>query len=103
MGSSVNNNEFIEDPFANADEYQKRSDKWAFIWFFSVLIIGTITVCTFKTIDRKMYDTNAETLNYRDYKQNRKTFTKIGTERSDARAHANLSTVSDKLDDKKSQ
>ena len=103
MSSSVNNDKFIEDPFANADQYQKNSDRWAFIWFFSVLIIGTIAVCTFKKIDRKMYDTNAETLNYRDYKQNRKAFSKIGTERSDARAHANLSTVSEKLDGKGSQ
>ena len=83
MSEKVN----IEDPCAEFGPTQK----WAVVWFLSVLVITALLVCKLSEIDRKMYDTNAECLDYDQYRANRASSFGLKSEAVDPRQRGSYS------------
>lgn len=59
--------------------------RWAFVWFFVMVLCGGMLTYRLATIDRWMYDNNGERLDYDAYRENRSATTSIGSERIDPR------------------
>ena len=78
MGSTISKG---EDPCGAFGPDQKR----AMIWFFAVLIGGICLVFKLSNIDKWMYTTGGDLLNYTDYRENRLAATSIGSEKIDPR------------------
>ena len=66
---------------------------WAYVWFVSVLVVGCAMTFVFATIDREMYDTGADPLDYNAYQENRAALSSIPSERNDPRSHGDLRTA----------
>ncbi len=69
------------------------TQRWALFWFVAVLLGGVTIVYKFASIDRWMYDNNAEFLDMKQYKENRVAQTSIPSESIDPRSQGDLSTV----------
>ena len=67
--------------------------RWALVWFVAVLIGGITLTSQLARIDSWMWTNNAQVLDYRQYAENRETFTSLGTERVDPRARGSYSTA----------
>jgi len=68
------------------------TQRWAFVWFFSVIAIGSSLVFGLSRIDRFNYDTKGVYLDYDKYRENRKAIVSIPSERVDKRAQSLFST-----------
>lgn len=69
------------------------TQKWALVWFFSVILIGCAVVYNFARIDRFMYDSNAEYYNYQSYHENRLSQSTIRGDSVDPRSHGDSVSV----------
>lgn len=85
MASSNNS----DNPCAEFGPVQKA----ATAWFAFVIIGGACLVCLLAGIDRHMWETNGEFLDYTQYRDNRDSFTAIGSERIDDRQRGVYSTA----------
>jgi hypothetical protein len=79
----------ITDPCGEFGPVQKS----ALAWFFSVIAIGVFAVYQLCKIDRHMYDSNAETLDYSAYRDNRLAQVGIRSDLIDPRSHADSVSV----------
>jgi hypothetical protein len=70
---------------ANDSSGDLGADKFALVWFGSALVLGVLVTILLARIDRQMYDTNAEVLDYQAYKENRRAASSIASESSDSR------------------
>lgn len=82
-----------------------KTQSWAVVWFFSVIILGPLFVKTLARIDNWMYQSNGEVniagvkfLDYDKYRDNRNASFGIRSERSDMRARGSLKTALDSLE-----
>lgn len=64
--------------------------RWAFVWFFSVIAIGLTLAYVLCGIDRRLYATNAGFLDYVSYRDNRRAATSIASDGVDERALGTL-------------
>lgn len=78
-----------DDPFASLAGERRR----AIVWFIAVLVIAVVLVVRLASIDRWMYDNNAETLDYVKYRENRLGSTSIASERNDSRSQGDYSSM----------
>jgi hypothetical protein len=72
----------IKDSFS---EFGK-TERWAFVWFFSVIIGGAFFVSKLYAMDAWMYQNNADFMDWKQYKENRLSQTMISSERTDPSA-----------------
>ena len=61
------------------------TQRWAFVWFFAILLIGSSLVFGLSRIDRMNYDTKGVYLDYDKYRENRNAIVSIPSERVDKR------------------
>ena len=80
--------EISEDPCGSFGADQR----WAVVWFLSVIVVGSCLTYTLSRIDRYNFDTKGVYLDYDKYRENRVSSTSIGSERSDSRATSLLAT-----------
>ena len=83
----------LENPCGDTGPVQR----WAVVWFLSVIVLGTIGVCKLSKVDRWMYDYNAEVLNYDKYEENRRAFTNVPMGDNDPRAFGGLAVARSEL------
>lgn len=69
------------------------TQRWALVWFISVIAIGIAVSYTLCQIDARMYATNAEFFDYFKYKDNRYSAIRIEGDGFDERAHATVVDV----------
>ena len=86
---AASSNEQVVDPCGEFGPTQK----WAVVWFFSVIIIGATAVYHLSKVDRMMYDTNAEFFDYGAYRENRKAQSSLRGDSFDPRSHGDLNSV----------
>lgn len=79
MASSNNPATQIVDPCAEIGPNQR----WAFVWFVAILIIGTVATVKFAGMDKWMWEHNADWMDWDKYKENRVAHTTIPSERND--------------------
>lgn len=77
------------DPFASLGGERRR----AIVWFVVVLVFAVVFVVRLASIDRWMYDHNAETIDYVKYRENRLGSVSIASERIDSRSRGDYSSV----------
>ena len=77
-----------EDPCGSLGADQR----WAVVWFFSIICIGSVLTYTLSRIDRYNFDSKGVYLDYDKYRENRLSTTSISSERSDSRATSLLAT-----------
>lgn len=70
---------------ANDSSGDLRAEKKTLLWFGAALVLGALVTIIFAQIDRRMYDTNAEVLDYQAYKENRRAASSIASESIDSR------------------
>lgn len=73
------------------------TQKWAVVWFFSVILIGIGAVYTLRNTDYYNYKTNGEFFNYSAYRENRSAATSIASDSIDPRSHADLASARGEL------
>lgn len=83
MGQHTND---IDDPCADFGPDQR----WAVVWFISVIVIGVAATYGLSKVDRFNYDTKGRFLDNEKYRQNRLATTSIGSESIDPRASSLL-------------
>lgn len=88
MATSSDKN-LTEDPCGEFGPTQK----WAVVWFLSILVIGSIAVWQFSKIDRRMYDSNAEFFDYGAYRENRLSQASLRGDSVDPRSHGDSVSV----------
>jgi len=69
------------------------NQKSAVVWFFSVVAIGLAMVYILSGIDRTMYDTDAEFIDYSQYNSNRIASHMLATDTLDERQEASVTEV----------
>ena len=73
------------------------TQRWALVWFFSVIVLGVAVVCTLRFTDYYNYINNGEFFDYNAYYENRASQTHIPTMADDSRMHADLATIESRL------
>ncbi len=74
--------EQIDDPCGEFGATQR----WALVWFFGAIALGSFVTVKLATFDRSYYDTDGYVLDFDVYAENRGAFTSVGTERVDPRS-----------------
>lgn len=69
------------------------TQKWAVVWFCSVIVLGAVFIWNLSKIDRMMYDTNAEFYDYGAYRENRQAQASLRGDSFDPRSHGDLASV----------
>ena len=82
MASDIKNSEHIGSWGA--------TQTWAVVWFFGALFVGVSLTYFLSGTDNFLYKTNAETLDYTKYKNNRKAGTSIPKDSVDSRVFGDL-------------
>ncbi len=77
-----------EDPCA----IDNPASRWAFVWFFCVIIGGGFFVYKLYQADTWMYVNNGQFLNYDDYRSNRSAQTSVAVGHVDSRRFPKLTT-----------
>lgn len=67
--------------------------KFALVWFFCILAGGIALTLGLAQLDRGMYDSNGEWIDYWQYRENRNAFTRVPSENIDPRALGSYSTA----------
>ncbi len=67
-------------------------ERWAAVWFVSVVLVGSVLTYSLAKIDRFNYDTKGVYLDNAQYRENRLATTSIGSEKLDPRARSILSS-----------
>jgi hypothetical protein len=75
------------------------TQRWAYVWFLGVLLVGIPLTLQLASIDRWMYDNNGEVLDYQAYRENRTAQTNLRSESIDDRQNGELSAAEAKLRD----
>lgn len=82
-----------------------KDQKWAVIWFVSVIVFGTVLTCTLARIDSWMYHNDdtveiagVKLIDNEKFRDNRKATFGIASERSDLRARGSYSHAVNELD-----
>ena len=70
-----------------------KTQKWALVWFFSAIIFGSCLTFFLSSTDMHLYKTNAETLDYTKYRENRKAFSAIPKDSVDVRSFGSVNDV----------
>lgn len=74
------------------------TQRWAVVWFFSVIALGLFMTYRLSNLDRWMYDNNAETFNTESIRENRLAFTSVRSEQSDPRQQGDYFSALGKLE-----
>jgi hypothetical protein len=69
------------------------TQNWAVVWFVSAIFLGASLTYFFSNLDFFMYNSNAEVLDFKKYRENRTAFSSIPTDSIDARSLGNLKTA----------
>ena len=72
-----------------------KTQTWALVWFFSAITFGTCLTFFLSKTDFFLYKTNAETLNYSKYRENRKANSAIPKDSIDKRSFGSLNDVNE--------
>jgi len=83
----------VDDPCGSFGPVQRN----AYIWFFSIMLLGSLLTYFLAGIDRRMFDTNGEHLDLAAYRQNRAAHSGIASEVVDVRQRATLTTAQKRL------
>ncbi len=82
-----------------------KDQRWALVWFVSVIIFGAVLTCTLSRIDSWMYHNDdlvdiagVKLLDNDKYRDNRKASFSIPSERSDMRARGSYTRAINELD-----
>ncbi len=70
-----------------------KTQTWAVIWFFSAITFGSVLTLFLSRTDFFLYKTNAETLNYSKYKENRKANSAISKDSVDRRSFGSFNDI----------
>lgn len=70
-----------------------KTQSWAVVWFFGALLVGSSLTYFLSNIDFYLYKTNAETLDYEKYRNNRAAFSAVPKEAQDPRALGDMRTA----------
>jgi len=73
------------------------TQRWAVVWFFSVIIIGLTAVAVLRNTDYFNYTSNGEFFDYAAYRSNKVGSLYIGSEEVDSRAHGDYASVTQSL------
>lgn len=66
------------------------TQSWAVVWFYGALLVGGSLTYFLSGVDHFLYQTNAETLDYNKYRNNRRSLTSIPRDSVDPRVFGDL-------------
>ncbi len=84
-----------EDPCAEFG----RTQKYALVWFFCVILGGVLLTAKLSNIDHWMYAHNGEFLDYDQYRENRQALTTVPSERVDPRQKGSIDVAIERVNE----
>jgi hypothetical protein len=69
------------------------TQRWAIVWFFSVIALGLALIYTFRNTDAYMFHSNAEFFHYDTYRESRVAQASIGSDTVDERSRGDYVTA----------